>query len=166
VIQGVPLSFIVDTEPGVRVYHFGDTAIFPGLSLIGELYRPTVGILGCAQTDGLPDPGAGHVLTGEMNPDEAARAAGMLRVRHLVASHYIQPGPEVDELRRLAPRYDDTGRRIVHAPAAGATVAIEPEPGELPSLTWGRSSEAWDSDHRPAVGASPAGDVPSVTPGA
>ena len=166
VIQGVPLSFIVDTEPGVRIYHFGDTAIFPGLALIGELYRPTVGILGCAQTDGLPDPGAGQVLTGEMNPDEAARAAGMLGVRHLVASHYIRPGPEVEELRRLASRYDDTGRRIVHAPAAGATVAIEPEPGELPSLTWGRSSDAWDADHRPAVDASRAGDVRSVKPGA
>ncbi len=102
-VAGVPLSFIVETEPGVRIYHFGDTAIFPGLALIGELYRPTVGIIGCAQTDGLPDPGAGRVLTGEMNPDEAARAAGMLGVRHLVASHYIHPGPEVAELRRLAP---------------------------------------------------------------
>jgi L-ascorbate metabolism protein UlaG (beta-lactamase superfamily) len=151
-VAGVPLSFIVDTEPGVRIYHFGDTAIFPGLALIGELYRPTVGIIGCAQTDGLPDPGAGRVLTGEMNPDEAARAAGMLGVRHLVASHYIRPGAEVDELRRLAPRYDDTARRTVHAPAGGATITIEPEPDDLPSLIWGRSSEAWDPEHRPAVG--------------
>jgi L-ascorbate metabolism protein UlaG (beta-lactamase superfamily) len=155
VITGVPLSFIVDTEPGVRIYHFGDTAIFPGLALIGELYRPTVGILGCAQTDGLPDPGAGEVLTGEMNPDEAARAAAMLGVRHVVASHYIHPGPEVEELRRLVPRYDDTERRLVHAPAGGATITIDPEPNELPSLTWGRSSEAWEPAYRPAVGARP-----------
>ena len=154
-VTGVPLSFIVETEPGVRIYHFGDTAIFPGLALIGELYRPTVGIIGCAQTDGLPDPGAGRVLTGEMNPDEAARAAGMLGVRHLVASHYIRPGPEVAELRRLAPRYDEAGRRVVHAPAGGETITIEPEPGELPSLAWGRASSEWDHDHRPPVGDGP-----------
>jgi L-ascorbate metabolism protein UlaG (beta-lactamase superfamily) len=158
-VAGVPLSFIVEIEPGVRIYHFGDTAIFPGLALIGDLYRPTVGVIGCAQTDGLPDPGAGRVLTGEMNPDEAARAAGMLGVRHLVASHYIHPGPEVDELRRLTSRYDETGRRTVHAPLGGETIAIEPESGELPSLTWGRASSAWDHGHRPSVGSGPFPDT-------
>ncbi len=55
-VAGVPLSFIVETEPGVRIYHFGDTTIFPGLQLIGELYRPTVGLLGIAQTEGCPIP--------------------------------------------------------------------------------------------------------------
>ncbi len=46
-VSGVPLGFIVETEPGVRIYHYGDTAIFGDLRLIGELYAPTVGLLGC-----------------------------------------------------------------------------------------------------------------------
>ena len=148
-VAGVPISFIVDTEPGVRIYHFGDTTIFPGLRLIGELYRPTVGLIGCAQTDGLPDPGAGQVLTGEMNPDEAARAAEWLGVRHLVATHYMHPGPEVEELRRRAPVYDTSGSRVVHAPSAGDVITIEPEPMALSSLAWGATSDDWDDTYRP-----------------
>ena len=155
VMTGVPIGFIVETEPGVRIYHFGDTAIFPGLELIGELYRPTVGLIGCAQTDGLPDPGAGNVLTGEMNPDEAARAAEWLGVRHVVATHYMRPGPEVEELRRRVPIYDSTGSRVVHAPTAGDVITIEPEPGDFPSLTWGRTSDAWDHGYAPEVGGGP-----------
>jgi L-ascorbate metabolism protein UlaG (beta-lactamase superfamily) len=150
-IAGVPISFIVETEPGVRIYHFGDTTIFDGMRLIGELYRPTVGLIGCAQTDGLPDPGAGQILTGEMNPDEAARAAEWLGVRHLVATHYMHPGPEVDELRRRVPVYDTRGDRVVHAPAAGDVIVIEPESADLPSLTWGRTTDAWDHSYRPKL---------------
>lgn len=155
IVTGVPISFIVETEPGVRIYHFGDTTIFPGLKLIGELYRPTVGLIGCAQTDGLPDPGAGQIMTGEMNPDEAARAAEWLGVRHLVATHYMHPGPEVDELRQRAPVHDTTGSRIVHAPVAGDVITVEPEAGDVPSLAWGWTSDAWDHAYRPAVAPGP-----------
>ena len=45
-VVGNPIAFIVETEPGVRIYHYGDTCIFD-MRLIGELYRPTVGLLGC-----------------------------------------------------------------------------------------------------------------------
>jgi L-ascorbate metabolism protein UlaG (beta-lactamase superfamily) len=150
-VTGVPLSFIVEPEPGVRIYHFGDSAIFPGLRLIGELYRPTVGILGVAQTDGLPDPGAGQVLTGEMNPDEAAMTAEWLGVRHAIATHYMHPGPETLEFARRVQVHDTSGSRVVHAPGAGETIAIEPEPGSLPSLTWGGTSAEWDHAYRPHV---------------
>lgn len=155
IVSGVPLSFIFETEPGVRIYHFGDTTIFPGMKMIGDLYAPTVGILGCAQTDGLPDPGAGELLTGEMNPDEAALAAEWLGVRHVVATHYINPGPEVDELRRRVPARDSSGQRQVHALRGGETLAIEPTAADLPSLAWGRASEAWDHSYRPVVAPGP-----------
>jgi L-ascorbate metabolism protein UlaG (beta-lactamase superfamily) len=155
IVAGVPLSFIVETEPGVRIYHFGDTTSFAGLRTIGELYTPTVGIIGCAQTDGLPDPGAGHIMTGEMNPDEAARAAEWLGVTHLVATHYMNPGPEIDELRRRVPVYDTTGRRQVHALRGGETLALEPVPGDYPSLAWGRTSDAWDHSYLPDLTAGP-----------
>jgi L-ascorbate metabolism protein UlaG (beta-lactamase superfamily) len=155
IVTGVPLSFIVETEPGVRIYHFGDTAIFPGMQMIGELYAPTVGILGCAQTENLPDPGAGRILTGEMNPDEAARAADWLRLREVIATHYMEPGPETAELRRRVPIHDTTGSRVVHTPRAGDVIVVEPVPGDFPSLTWGRTSEAWDHAYRPAMAEGP-----------
>jgi L-ascorbate metabolism protein UlaG (beta-lactamase superfamily) len=155
IVAGVPLSFIVESEPGVRIYHFGDSTIFPGMRMIGELYAPTVGILGCAQTDGLPDPGAGEILTGEMNPDEAARAAEWLGVEHVIATHYIHPGPEIAELQRRVPVHDSTGKRIVHALHGGEALVIEPIPGDRPALTWGRTSEAWDPTYRPEMAAGP-----------
>lgn len=158
VIAGVPLSFIVETEPGVRVYHFGDTAIFPGMKMIGELYHPTVGILGCATTENLPDPGAGSAITGEMNPDEAARAAEWLGLRHVIATHYMEPGPETEELRRRAPSFDTSGKREVHIPRAGEVIEIEPEAEEFPSLIWGTTSDEWDHSYRPVMAP---GDIPS-----
>jgi L-ascorbate metabolism protein UlaG (beta-lactamase superfamily) len=158
-VPGVPLSFILETEPGVRIYHFGDTTIFDGMRTIGELYAPTVGIIGCAQTDGLADPGAGRILTGEMNPDEAARAAEWLGVRHLVATHYIHPGPEIEELRRRVPVHDTSGQRIVHAPEGGEVLAIEPVEGRRPSLTWGHTSDEWDHAYRPTMAPGPIPDA-------
>jgi L-ascorbate metabolism protein UlaG (beta-lactamase superfamily) len=151
IVSGVPLSFIIETEPGVRIYHFGDSTIFPGMKMIGELYAPTVGILGCAQTDGLPDPGAGRIMTGEMNPDEAALAAEWLGLRHVIASHYMRPGPEVEELRRRVPIHDRGGDRIVHVLEGGETLTLEPAPGEQPSLAWGRTSAQWDHTYLPQM---------------
>jgi len=94
--------------------------------MIDELHRPTVGILGCAQTDGLPDPGAGAVLTGEMNPDEATLAAGWLRVNHVIASHFIYLRPEVDGLVRRVPIYDTREGGEPFMLRAGEVLAIEP----------------------------------------
>ena len=153
-VTGTPLSFIVETEPGVRIYHFGDSALFGDMRLIGELYRPTVGLLGCAQTDGLPDdPGAGTLVTGEMTPDEAALAAEWLGLRYAIATHYMQPGPEAGEFLRRVPARDTTGRRIALAPAIGDMIEVEPEDGDLPHLAWGRMSPEWDPAHRPAMAA-------------
>ncbi|HET7767585.1 MAG TPA: MBL fold metallo-hydrolase, partial [Chloroflexota bacterium] len=62
IVSGVPLAFVMEPEPGVRVYHYGDTAVFD-MRLIGELYRPTVGLIGCAQPRTLAHlaPGAGRM---------------------------------------------------------------------------------------------------------
>jgi L-ascorbate metabolism protein UlaG (beta-lactamase superfamily) len=154
-VAGVPLSFIVEPEQGVRIYHFGDTAIFDGMKMIGELYRPTIGLLGVAQTDGLPDPGAGRIVTGEMNPDEAALAAEWLGLRHAVATHYMSIGPEVAEFRKRVAARDTTGRRVVHAPDVGETLSFETEEFDLPSLAWGVTSAEWDHGHRPKMAPGP-----------
>jgi L-ascorbate metabolism protein UlaG (beta-lactamase superfamily) len=123
-ITGVPMAYIIEPEPGIRVYHYGDTAIFD-MRLFGELYRPTVGIFGCTNPVELDDPGAGELLTGEMDPDEAAYAAEMLGVQIAFASHYFSRTPDCLEfVKRVAAR-DTTGHRIALVPEVGESVVLE-----------------------------------------
>lgn len=125
-VVGNPIAFVVETEPGVRIYHYGDTCIFD-MRLIGELYRPTVGLLGCTLPRELAHliPGPGTFLTGEMDADEAARAAEMLGVELAVACHYLAKDAEVERFLELVPRYDTTGRRRVVAPEVGETLVVD-----------------------------------------
>lgn len=132
-ISGVPMGFIVQTEPEVSIYHYGDTAIFSDLRLLAQLYHPTVGLLGCSQPQILlrTVPGPGEVLTGEMSPREAALAAEFLEVRLAVACHYLdlqqQPAEarDVAEFLAAVKEYDTTGTRQAVAPDAGATLVLD-----------------------------------------
>jgi L-ascorbate metabolism protein UlaG (beta-lactamase superfamily) len=124
-VTGTPMAFIVEPEPGLRIYHYGDTAIFD-MRLIGELYAPTVALLGCAQPAELVDTtAAGEVLCGEMSPDEAARAAEMLGVHVAIASHYIDKDRDVENFLALVPQIDASGGRVVLAPDVGETIVLE-----------------------------------------
>ena len=126
-VVGNPIAFIVETEPGVRIYHYGDTCVFD-MRLIGELYRPTVGLLGCTLPRELSHliEGPGEFLTGEMDADEAARTAEMLGLELAVACHYLEPDDEVARFVELVPTYDTTGCRRVVAPLVGETLVVEP----------------------------------------
>jgi L-ascorbate metabolism protein UlaG (beta-lactamase superfamily) len=125
-VVGNPIAFIVETEPGVRIYHYGDTCVFD-MRLIGELYRPTVGLLGCTVPHELLDrvPGPGRFLTGEMDADEAARTAEMLGLSIAVACHYLEADAEVERFLELVAKYDSTGARQAVAPAVGDVLVIE-----------------------------------------
>ena len=72
---GEPMGYIVEFESGFKLYHAGDTAIFGDMQLIGELYRPDIALL----------PIGNQVV---MSPFEAAHAARLLGVRHVVQIHY------------------------------------------------------------------------------
>jgi L-ascorbate metabolism protein UlaG (beta-lactamase superfamily) len=127
IVTGVPLAYIVEPEPGLRLYHFGDTAVFD-MRLIGELYRPTVGLLGCAQPRSLMHlaPGAGRMVSGEMSPDEAALAAEMLGVRLAIACHYSETSdPDVGAFLAAIPARDSTGQRAALALEPGATLRFD-----------------------------------------
>jgi L-ascorbate metabolism protein UlaG (beta-lactamase superfamily) len=128
-VPGFPLAFIVETEPGVRVYHFGDSAVFGDMRFIGELHRPSVGLLGCSQPwELLPSlgPAAGQVATGEMSPEEAAMAAEMLGVRFAVGCHYDDPDhPDVQRFLEEVPRHDTTGARVPLALRPGQVLVID-----------------------------------------
>lgn len=137
-VPGYPLSFIVETEPGVRVYHSGDTAVFGDMRFIGELHHPTIGLMGCSQPyELLPEvyPGAGEVVTGEMDPDEAAIAAELLGVKYAVASHYYH-ADHPDVLRFLAAvrETDTSGLRIALALEPGQRLIVDGEDHRVDAL--------------------------------
>jgi L-ascorbate metabolism protein UlaG (beta-lactamase superfamily) len=128
-ITGSPLSFVVETEPGVSVYHYGDSAIFSDMRLIAQLHHPTVGLLGCTQPKPLLakfNAGPGEVLTGEMSPSEAALAAEFLGVKYAIATHYADADDvDVRDFLDLVPKFDTTGQRIALAPRAGQVLEID-----------------------------------------
>jgi L-ascorbate metabolism protein UlaG (beta-lactamase superfamily) len=131
-VVGNPMAFIVETEPGVRVYHYGDTCVFD-MRLIGELYKPTVGLLGCTVPHELAAtlPGPGRIVTGEMDADEAARTAEMLGLDVAVACHYLAVDPEVERFLELVPKYDTTGKRKVVAPEVGDVLVVDGDSVEI-----------------------------------
>lgn len=125
------LAYLFETEPGVRIYHYADTAYFD-MRWIGELYRPTVALIGPT----LPYEALGHMVppafklvSGELDGEEAARVAELLGVQLAVACHYIRPDAEVARFLELVPRFDSTGQRQAVAPLAGETVVLEPGGG-------------------------------------
>jgi L-ascorbate metabolism protein UlaG (beta-lactamase superfamily) len=125
-VVGNPLAFIVETEPGVRIYHYGDTCIFD-MKVIGDLYQPTVALLGCTVPPELTDrvEGAGRVLSGEMDAREAAIAAEMLGVEVAVACHYLDEwDSEVQAFLELVSEHDTSGRRLAIAPKVGDRIVV------------------------------------------
>ncbi len=75
VYAGEPCGYVLEFESGFKLYHAGDTGIFGDMQLIGELYRPALALL----------PIGNQVI---MSPFEAAHAARLLGVRHVVPMHY------------------------------------------------------------------------------
>lgn len=98
--SGQPMGFVVYVDPGVRFYHYGDTALFSDLRLIGKLYQPTIGCVGITQPQEILEriSGPGRILTGEMSPREGALAAQWLGLGTVLPCHYINPDcADVDE---------------------------------------------------------------------
>lgn len=131
-VSGVPMGFIVETEPNVRIYHSGDTAIFGDMKLIRELYRPTIGLMGCSNGQVLLERAvtAGKLLSGEMSPREAALASEFLGLEIAVASHYLdlsnsEESREVGEFINAVKEFDTTGRRSALSLNIGETLVVE-----------------------------------------
>ena len=72
---GTAAGFMVHPNQGRVIYFAGDTALFGDMQLYGALYEPGAAIL----------PIGDHLT---MGPDDAARAARLLRVCHVVPRHY------------------------------------------------------------------------------
>jgi L-ascorbate metabolism protein UlaG (beta-lactamase superfamily) len=72
---GVAAGFVLTVDDGPVLYHSGDTAVFGDMSLLRELYRPSVAML----------PIGGHFT---MGPKEAALAARLLGAQVVLPLHF------------------------------------------------------------------------------
>lgn len=72
---GEAAGYVITMENGVALYAAGDTALFGDMVLIKELYKPDIALLPI-----------GDRFT--MGPKEAAYAATLLGVKHVVPIHY------------------------------------------------------------------------------
>lgn len=92
-ITGFPMGFIVYADPGVRIYHSGDTAIYSDLKLVGEFYKPNIGLISCCEVEKeyLEKHGIRDHYASEMNGDEGALAALWLGVEYALCNHYLYP---------------------------------------------------------------------------
>ena len=95
--SGPPMGFIVQPDADVRVYHSGDSALFSDLKLIGQLYRPNIGLINVS----VGPVGGWPLLTGEMTPYEAALAAEWLGLDYVIPTHFVTVDADVEAFLRL-----------------------------------------------------------------
>ncbi|MEW5815830.1 MAG: MBL fold metallo-hydrolase, partial [Spirochaetota bacterium] len=92
-LSGQPMGFILYASEDCRIYHSGDSAIFSDLRLIGQLYRPNIGLL-CAcelDQDYLLSLGIKDHFGNEMSGEEGALAASWLGLEYALCCHYLHP---------------------------------------------------------------------------
>jgi len=109
---GSPAGYVIQTPAGITVYHSGDTGIFAGMSLIGELYPIDVALLPI-----------GSVFT--MDYRQAAKAASLLKAKTVIPMHFgtfpiLEPNADrfVAEMKKVAPET----RVIVLSPGEIASI--------------------------------------------
>ena len=121
-VSAIPLGFIIFLEDGTKVYNASDTAIFSDMKLIGEFYKPDVGLINVTienDFDFLPT-----YLTGEMTAEEAALASRWLDLDYAVACHYTRKNcPDIELFIKLLTEAREKGHSRVKP------VALEP--GEI-----------------------------------
>jgi L-ascorbate metabolism protein UlaG (beta-lactamase superfamily) len=99
-ISSQPLSYLITTPGGIRIFFGGDTSIGTDHQLFGQLYKPHLALLGVGGVNV-----HGQSLT-ELHPDEAALVAKWLRVQVAIPMHYrLDEGARfARELKTRAPK--------------------------------------------------------------
>jgi L-ascorbate metabolism protein UlaG (beta-lactamase superfamily) len=107
--SSIPLGYIIYASKSCRVYHSGDTALFSDMRLIGELYRPTVGLVnvGVPREHRGAEHGAQEYLSGEMDAREAAMAVEWLGLETAIPCHHDDI--ELPEIVEFASRVRQLG---------------------------------------------------------
>ena len=114
-LSGPPMGFILYAAEDCRIYHSGDSAIFSDLKLIGQLYRPNVGLL-CAcelEEEYLHSAGLKDHYGNEMSGDEGALAAMWLGLEYALCCHYLNPDGRADVEKFVSMLVSEEGPRPV-----------------------------------------------------
>jgi L-ascorbate metabolism protein UlaG (beta-lactamase superfamily) len=75
-VGGEPVGFIIELENGFKIYHMGDTGLFPDMKFIADYYKPDVVLM----------PIGGNFT---MGPADAAYAVRQwLKVKTVIPMHY------------------------------------------------------------------------------
>ncbi|WP_460614100.1 metal-dependent hydrolase [Hymenobacter seoulensis] len=105
------VGFVVRFSDGTVLYAAGDTGLFGDMRLLADLYQPTVALLPI-----------GDRYT--MGPLEAAHAARLLRVRHLVPFHFGTFPSLLGTPEQLQAHLTPADGVTVHTLQAGATLGL------------------------------------------
>ena len=103
---GEAVGYVVTLENGFRFYHAGDTNVFGDMALIHELYQPELVMI----------PIGDHFT---MSPVEAAKAAQLLRAKHIIPMHF-----------GTFPILSGTPRRLQELTADSGCTVHELKPGD------------------------------------
>lgn len=109
---GEPTGFVLKVENGYAIYHTGDTGLFSGMSIIGQLYKVDLALM-CI----------GDFYT--MGPREAAVACSMIRPAKVVPMHYgtwpvLQGNPA--DFGRFLRKFAPDVKLMVMKPGSSMTV--------------------------------------------
>ena len=85
-VTGVALSYLIELEEGITLYHAGDSALHSDFKTFGEVYKPDIGMMPCGMF-----PGA----TTEMDPEESAIASDWLKLTTAIPIHF-DPDTQAD----------------------------------------------------------------------
>ena len=91
---GTPLAFLLTTPDGLRIHHLGDTCLFEDLKLVGQLYRPHIGLI--------PVGAAAPQFGTDLPPNEAALAAQWTGCELAIPIHYCDDAQPVEFSRAVA----------------------------------------------------------------
>ncbi len=115
----IPMAYIIHASESCRIYVSGDTAIFSDMKLIGDLYKPTIGLInvGFPRNHRGAEHGAPEYLSGEMDAIEAAMAVEWLGLETAIPCHHDDI--ELPEIVDFAKRVTTTGTTNVELLSPG-----------------------------------------------
>ena len=108
---GEPAGYVLKLEDRTVIYNSGDTALFGDMALIREFHAPDLAIL----------PIGDHFT---MDPNQAAYAAKLLGVKHVLPVHYATFPMLTGTPDELRDHLGDTPDVLVHALAPGETLTL------------------------------------------
>ena len=115
-LSGPAMGFIIHVDDDTRIYHPADTGLFEDMKSIGEIYKPTLGLMHVT----LPKIGPTRMpyqesyKCGELSPETALIASKRLGLEELIVSHYVDP--ENDDVKKFVELVKENRKKGKYAP--------------------------------------------------